>query len=110
MKKLLCLFAFVLICLPLYAQSKDELGDQLKRSTMELNQLCKKLKAKLGPADKAAFIKSQQDWLRFRASNGRFKSLAGSQNIILSHITDISCQLEMTEARIREVQQAINDY
>ena len=101
----------LLVCSFIFGQTGEtELYKTYNSTNKELNIVYNKLLQKYNPADKKALVESQKDWLKFRESNCNFKSKDKSEGGVISNKIKISYQIDMTQQRIKELQELLCNF
>jgi uncharacterized protein YecT (DUF1311 family) len=105
------LFLFLSFISKLSAQTgEEELYKKYDKVNNELNVVYNKLKNKLENADKAALVQSEKTWLQFREANCKFISKSDSEGGVIANKMKLSCMIQTTTARIKELESLIEEF
>jgi uncharacterized protein YecT (DUF1311 family) len=113
MKKLIVLFALLLIVNATYAQTQAEMNQTAAKgyykADAELNKVYKILMSKLDENGKSLLIKAENDWIKYRESHCKFEA-SFYEGGSMQPMTYSSCLESITMERIKELKEAIKEF
>jgi uncharacterized protein YecT (DUF1311 family) len=88
---------------------ETELHNQFKKSERELKTIVARFAKKLEAFDKTGLLKAQDAWIQYRALHCKFSSRDNEGGVIANKMK-LSCMIEMTESRIKELKELMPDF